>query len=87
MPASPSMKVIPLRVEAVLRKAGSYDISPSLAEVRGADRAVRDRDLDLVSGAVVPDRQRLSATAPPYSAPGLQFGRRGTPEEIRLEKE
>src|SRR5690242_13777284 len=29
MPASPSMYVIPLRVEAVLRKAGSYDISPS----------------------------------------------------------
>src|SRR6188472_3615808 len=29
MPASPSMKVIPLRVDAVLRKAGSYDIRPS----------------------------------------------------------
>src|SRR5437868_5116209 len=29
MPASPSMYVMPLRVEAVLRKAGSYDMSPS----------------------------------------------------------
>src|ERR1700752_5027352 len=29
MPPSPSMYVIPLRVEAVLRKAGSYDMSPS----------------------------------------------------------
>jgi hypothetical protein len=29
MPASPSMYVIPLRVEAVFRNAGSYDMSPS----------------------------------------------------------
>jgi hypothetical protein len=29
MPASPSMYVIPLRVDAVFRKAGSYDIRPN----------------------------------------------------------
>ena len=52
---------------------------PELAEVGGVDRAVRDRDLDLVSGAVVPDAQRLVGhVSRLVRLSGLQFGKRGT---------
>src|SRR6476660_3221993 len=66
MPASPSMKVIPLRVEAVLRKAGSYDISPSWR--RSVARIVPS---EIGISTSFPVRLSLivsvsSATPPPY---------------------
>src|SRR6476620_604385 len=66
MPASPSMKVIPLRVEAVLRKAGSYDINPSWR--RSVARIVPS---EIGISTSFPVRLSLivsvsSATPPPY---------------------
>src|SRR5919205_3325226 len=88
MPASPSMKVIPLRVEAVLRKAGSYDISPSWR--RSVARIVPS---EIGISTSVPVRLSLiesvsSATPPPYfrravcSSPGAE-----PLMEIQLERE
>src|SRR5262249_21664174 len=53
---------------------------PELAEVGGVDRAVRNRDLNLGSGAVVPDREGLFGHGSTLlSRLGLQFERARNP--------